>query len=56
MRYRRQEEVQARVTDYLAWPVHILMTADDLDKRSTDLREFAQISSYWTGWPPDVYG
>lgn len=43
MRYRRQEEVQARVTDYLAWPVHILMPADDLDKRSTELREFAQI-------------
>ena len=43
MRYRRQEEIQARVTDYLAWPVHILMTADDLDKRSTKLREFAQL-------------
>ena len=43
MRYRRQEEPQARVTDYLAWPVHILMTADDLDKRSADLREFAQL-------------
>ena len=43
MRYRRQEEIQARVTDYLAWPVHIPMTADDLDKRSTELREFAQL-------------
>ena len=26
IRYRRQEEIQARVIDYLAWPVHILMT------------------------------
>ena len=43
MRYRRQEEIQARVIDYLPWPVHILMTADDLDKRSTELREFAQL-------------
>ena len=43
VRYRRQEETQTRVTDYLAWPAHILMTADDLDKRSTELLEFAQI-------------
>ena len=43
MRYRRQEETQAWVTDYLAWPVHILMTADDLDKRSTELLGFAHL-------------
>ena len=43
MRYRRQEETETRVTDYLAWPVHILMTADDLGKRNTELLEFAQL-------------
>ena len=43
MRYPRQEEIQARVSDYLAWPVHILMPADELYMRSTELQEFAEI-------------
>ena len=43
MRYRQEEEPQARVTDYLAWPVHISMTADDLSKRSLELQEFAHL-------------
>ena len=43
MRYRQQEETEARVTDYLAWPVHIRMTVDDLDKHNAKLLEFAQL-------------
>lgn len=44
MRYRRQEDSQARITDYLAWPVHIHMRADDLFMHCTELQEFAQIA------------
>ena len=43
MRYRRKEETRARVTDYLAWPVHIRMTPDDLGKHRARLVKFAQL-------------
>lgn len=43
MRYRQQGESDTRVTDYLAWPVHIRMTADDLYKRNAKLFGFARL-------------
>ena len=43
MRYRQREETEARVTDYLAWPVHIRMTADDLHERNAKLQGFARL-------------
>ena len=44
MRYRRQEETNTRVTDYLAWPVHIRMTAYDLDTLDAELQGVAQLA------------
>ena len=44
MRYGPQEETSDRVTDYLAWPVHIRMIADDLDALDAELQGFAQLA------------
>ena len=43
-RYRRQEDTDARVIDYLAWPVHVCMKAADLDALAAELRGFAQLA------------
>ncbi len=43
MRYRQQEETGVRVTDYLAWPVHIGIAADDLHEHNANLVEFARL-------------
>lgn len=43
-RYRRQEDADARVIDYLAWPVHVSMEAADLDARVAKLQGFAQLA------------
>ena len=42
-RYRQSEETTIRVTDYLAWPVHISMAVPDLNALDAELREFAQL-------------
>lgn len=42
-RYRQQEETAIRVTDYLAWPVHISMTIPDLNALDAELRGYAQL-------------
>ena len=44
MRYRRQEDTDAKVTDYLAWPVHVRMKATDLDALAAELQGFAQLA------------
>lgn len=44
MRYRRQEDTDARVIDYLAWPVHVRMKATDLDALAAELQGFAQLA------------
>ncbi len=44
MRYRRQEDTDARVIDYLAWPVHVRMKATDLDTLAAELQGFAQLA------------
>ena len=44
MRYRPPEETSERVTDYLAWPVHIRMLVDDLDALDAELQGFAQLA------------
>ena len=44
MRYRRQEDTDTRVIDYLAWPVHVRMKATDLDARAAELQGFAQLA------------
>ena len=44
MRYRRREETATRVTDYLAWPVHIRMAAGDLEVLDAELRGFARLA------------
>ena len=43
MRFRWNEQNKACVTDYLAWPVHIRMTADDLAVLDAKLQGFAQL-------------
>lgn len=43
-RYRRQEDTDARVIDYLAWPVHVRMEATDLDALAAELRGFARLA------------
>ena len=42
-RYQRQEDTDARVIDYLAWPVHVRMKAADLDALAAELQGFAQL-------------
>ena len=44
MRYRRDEDTDARVIDYLAWPVHVRMKATDLDALAAELQGFAQLA------------
>lgn len=44
MRYRRQEDADASVIDYLAWPVHVRMKATDLDARAAALQGFARLA------------
>ena len=43
-RYRRREYSGARVIDYLAWPVHVLMKSSDLNALATELQGFAQLA------------
>ena len=43
LRYRRVEDHSARVVDYLAWPVHIRMKADELASRAREIGTFAQL-------------
>ena len=42
-RYRHSEETNIRITDYLAWPVHISMAVPDLNELDAELRGFAQL-------------
>ena len=42
-RYRQPEETTIRVTDYLAWPVHISMAVPDLNALDAELRGFVQL-------------
>lgn len=44
MRYRRQEDTNARVINYLAWPVHVSMTTKDLDALTAELEGFARLA------------
>ncbi len=43
-RYRRQGDANARVTNYLAWPVHVSMAARDLATLATELQGFARLA------------
>lgn len=43
-RYRRQEDATTRVTNYLAWPVHVSMAASDLAALSAELQGFARLA------------
>ena len=43
MRYRQPAETGSRVTDYLAWPVHIRMTAEDIENHGAQLSEFCEV-------------
>ncbi len=42
-RYRQSEETNIRITDYLAWPVHISMAVSDLNELDDELWGFAQL-------------
>lgn len=44
MRYRRREDTDARVINYLAWPVHVSMTAEELDVLAAELEGFARLA------------
>lgn len=43
MSYRQVGDTSTRVSDYLAWPVHISMAAGDLNEHSGDLPESVQL-------------
>ena len=43
LRYRRAGDNSARVVDYLAWPVHIRMTIDELASRARSISHFAKL-------------
>ena len=42
--YRQQEDTNAKVIDYLAWPVHMRMAADDLSALDAELDGFARLA------------
>ena len=42
-RYRSKDDTSAKVTDYLAWPVHIQMNYEQLSKRAESVAGFADL-------------
>lgn len=43
LRYRRAGDSNARVVDYLAWPVHIRMATEELASRAENVASFARV-------------
>ena len=43
LRYRRRGDKNVRVTNYLAWPIHISMKADAMNALAGELQGFAQL-------------
>jgi hypothetical protein len=42
-RKRDEEDAKTSVTDYLAWPVHILMATADLERYASELTDYARL-------------